>query len=237
MLINPYIFAVAGGGGDPIAFREVSDMETMPSFGGTVTIDKPVGTLEDDVMFAWFGMESVNGTGSPDITCAGWTEIAEVPAAIGSGDYYQLRIYMKVAGASEPSTYDFVVDIAPPLYSGSDCGIISFSGADPADPIDDLQLAENSPSNDVTCASVTATVTDTLLVCFYGGTNGSSATTPISCAVSMTVHEATTGSDYSHVTIASEAISATGATGTRVGDYQGVGNFYSRCVSILLKKP
>lgn len=233
----------ASGGGPPpppgsIAFRAATAVVTpLPTFGGTFTLDKPTGTVEDDVMLAWFGMESVSAGAWSSITPpAGWSLVE----TLGTNQFFRLEVYVKVAGASEPATYDFEFVNPPPLFTGGDAGILSYSGADPAAPIDDSAGQLNGTSNDVECPSVTASVTDTFLVCFFGGTDGSETGSPIDADPVMDQRQATAGTDYSQCTTADEAIASTGGTGVRTGNYIGGGGTLaraSRCISVLLKPP
>ena len=66
---------------------------------GAVTINKPTGTLENDLMVAVY---SYSGTGRTWTQPAGWTEVLEYGAtAAGIG------VAWKIATASEASTYAF----------------------------------------------------------------------------------------------------------------------------------
>lgn len=110
------------------------------SIGGTgrstVTLDKPTGTADGDLMVAVVNFYSDQ---TPVTLPSGWTSIGTfTDAAAGGNPTYQV-VSWKIAGASEPSSYDFVL-------SGSDYssgGIITLrpvSGYDwPANPIESSQ--------------------------------------------------------------------------------------------------
>jgi hypothetical protein len=70
---------------------------TSPVATSTITINKPAGTQQGDLMLA-FVSGSINLTYTGD---TGWTEIAD------QGVEPSLRVAYKVAGASEPSSYVF----------------------------------------------------------------------------------------------------------------------------------
>ncbi len=65
---------------------------------GTLTINKPAGVLENDMLVAIMGQDGANATWTGD---TGWTE------KIDQGVQPNLRIATKVAGASEGVSYTF----------------------------------------------------------------------------------------------------------------------------------
>jgi hypothetical protein len=68
--------------------------------GATLVVDKPLGTVEGDLMIATAVNDQVDG----DLTASGWTIIEP---AVHSGVAFRSRSWYKVATASEPSTYTF----------------------------------------------------------------------------------------------------------------------------------
>jgi hypothetical protein len=67
--------------------------------GSTLTINVPTGTLNGHLMLAVLGTDASSVTWTPP---SGWTEVADQNAVPSLGVMY------KVAGSSEPASYDFV---------------------------------------------------------------------------------------------------------------------------------
>lgn len=85
------------GGKIPPVIRAYSSANTVVS-SATLTIDKPTGTTEGDLLICFL---SVFGADQTWTDATSWTEAYDQNA----GD--NIRIAYKVAGASEPSTYTF----------------------------------------------------------------------------------------------------------------------------------
>lgn len=69
-----------------------------------LTINKPSGTVEGDIMYALIIHET--GTSVTETPPSGWADVGTVPLGLGSGQSTAL-IYKKTAGASEPASYTF----------------------------------------------------------------------------------------------------------------------------------
>lgn len=87
---------------------------TAEGTASSVTVNKPTGTVQGDIMVAWMINRSTSGRTWTQLT--GWTKAAQqtTPANVA--------VQYKVAGASEGSTYTFVSD------GGNNCiaGIATF---------------------------------------------------------------------------------------------------------------
>lgn len=164
--------------------------------GATLTINKPTGTVEGDLMVAVMAARSA----TTDVWSGdtGWTEVADY----GNGKP-ALRLAYKLAGASEPSAYTFTNSVSSHLLSGC---ILTYryaaydtigsftTGTDP------LTLPSTSPSD-----------SQSRLIA-AGARDGASITlgTPTSMAARVTDNDATEPS-Y----IVCDQIVAKGQTGTR----------------------
>lgn len=74
----------------------------------SITINKPTGTAEGDIMYA--AISHASGTGSsPDTPPSGWTDVGTNPTEGSGGSFW---LYKKTAGASEPTDYTFTFNIA-----------------------------------------------------------------------------------------------------------------------------
>lgn len=100
--------------GTPPEFIASAQTQTT-AVGTTLVINKPTGTLENDLMIAFMANDG-NASWSGD---TGWTEVLDYSNST------RLRIAYKVAGASEPSTYTFTASTSQ-LLSGV---ILTYRGA------------------------------------------------------------------------------------------------------------
>jgi hypothetical protein len=121
----------------------------------TLNIALPTGTTANDVMIAAIGARPSSATITPP---AGWTLVRRVDNP--NGGTTSLAVYRKVAGASEPASYDWNVSGA--TYAAG--GIQSFFNVDTANPID-VENGQATPTS-LTHAtpSVTTTVPNAMLV-------------------------------------------------------------------------
>lgn len=194
-----------------IAFRAAS---TVTHSGTTPSLAKPAGLLQDDVMFAWFVLDRVSVTVT---TLAGWTLAAGYPLDSTSGSCRSYLFY-KVAGGSEPATYDWTTGDAFQADS-----IVAYSGVRTDAPIN--QNAANPLVNNSTPASpsITPTVGNCMIVAFLGA-DPSVTVLPISPDASpvaterVEIEEATTLTanyveEYLQAAAAAISLDATAASG------------------------
>ena len=100
------IFGSGGGGG--VSTPTFVNSDSGQGAGTTyVTVNKPSGTAEGDLMIVFMGVYTDPGVSPP--SSAGWTEFAWSPVVSSGSDVYTYFFY-KVAGSSEPSTWDFLAD-------------------------------------------------------------------------------------------------------------------------------
>lgn len=133
-------------------------------WGTSITIDKPSGTAENDIMVAY-----ITSGGASSITPpTGWTQIASTNHVFS----YQW-FYYKVAGASEPTTYTW-------SWTGDNAvrgGIIRYSGVNTAT-VEDVAESTNSGNSASPVGTGITTVTDgaMLVMCLVtDASNGQSA--------------------------------------------------------------
>jgi len=122
---------------------------------GDLTINKPTGTVQDDVMIASIGVRPETATINAP---TGWALVKRIDNTNTTAN--SLAVYYKVAGASEPASYTWTI----PSHTGAAGGIQSFSGGNTTNPIDveDGQTTAYGLSH--ATPSVVTTVTDTMLV-------------------------------------------------------------------------
>jgi PQQ enzyme-like repeat protein/putative pyrroloquinoline-quinone-binding quinoprotein len=136
---------------------------------GTLTINKPTGTLQNHVMIASIGLRPNTATITPP---SGWTLVRRVDNANATAS--SLAVYYKVAGGSEGASYAWTFSTS----AGSAGGIQTFSGVDPTTPID-VESGQNTASS-LTHASpsVTTTVARAMIVTSYSFASAATWTPP-----------------------------------------------------------
>jgi hypothetical protein len=128
----------------PISFVGASPA-TEGQDDGQLTCNKPAGTAEGDVMIAW-----QNGSRHTHSAPAGWTQFEQRSA---SSDQ-QLTGWYKVAGPSEPSTYNFNNGASSQIMQVHIC---TYRGVDPANPIGPTNGATSTSAEALSTGSVTGT--------------------------------------------------------------------------------
>ena len=148
-------FGMATGAEAAIAFRSAASVDQNGS-AGSITINRPTGTQKGDVMVAVIAVVP----SSASITApGGWALINRQNNP--SGNSNALAVYYKVASATEPASYTWVLS----ANNGNAGGIMAFSGVDNAGPIHTFagQLT-TSASTSIAAPSVTTTMADTMIV-------------------------------------------------------------------------
>jgi len=149
--------ATVDSAGLPISFRAAAQAGAASGVL-TLTINKPAGTVQNDVMIASIGVRPNTATVTPP---AGWTLVRRIDNSAGAPN--SLVVYYRVAGAGEPASYSWTFSTS----TGSAGGILSFSGVNTATPID----VENGQATPVapthSTPSVTTTVPNAMLVASF----------------------------------------------------------------------
>jgi len=141
-------------GTGPVAFRSASS-DGSSSSRTSITISKPAGTVAGDVMVA----SIVQNDALPVSAPAGWTSVRE--DAVGTA--IKQSVFVRVAGASEPSSYTWSLG----NYRRITGGISSYSGVDTAHPID-AHNGATGESTSITAPSVTTTTAGAMILHLAG---------------------------------------------------------------------
>jgi RHS repeat-associated protein len=120
------LLALRPASGSSISFRSASSAAVDGS--GSLSISKPAGTSQNDVLVASI---SVRPTSVPITPPSGWTLVSRYDNS-GSPTGY-LATYIKVAGASEPASYTWTLGCCS--GTGSAGGIQAFTGVDTSNAI------------------------------------------------------------------------------------------------------
>jgi hypothetical protein len=199
-----------GGGGSTNAISHGAQIALRPA----LTIAKPAGTVEHDVMIASITARPSTVTLTAP---AGWTLVRRVDNAAGSTN--TLAIYSKVAGAAEPGQYHWQISAS----TGAAGGIQSFANVDTVNPIDVENGQATASALTHATPNVTTTVPDTMLVTGHAFPSAATWTPPTAMAeafddASITVPNAA-GISIEGSNVTQAAIAATGAkTATASGN-------------------
>lgn len=124
----------------------------------TLTINRPAGTILDDVMVATIG---VSGN-APVITApTGWTLVRRMTNAAANAN--SLAVYIKVATAYEPLNYAWTFSAS----GGSAGGIQTFYNVDTGTPVDIENGQTTASGTSHTAPSITTITPNTMLVTSY----------------------------------------------------------------------
>ncbi len=237
--------ATANAAGAPIAFLAAAQAGIVgPTM--TLTINKPAGTVQNNVMIASIGFR-VNSPGqySTDIAVAapaGWTLVRRLDNlnSTGSG----LAIYQWVAGASEPASYAWTFSCINASggntcnvlgFNGAAGGILSFSGVDTTTPIDVENGAPSGNTPTQLTPSINTTVANTMLVTSHAIANDNNFQNPPPSGMTQ-AFQRTSATEMIQVSYALQA--TVGATGTKSAtDLQNVSTADYGNAHILALKP
>lgn len=178
--------------------------------GGTsLSPAKPAGTAADDLLIAGV---AVNGGSDVTITPPpGWILIRRTDNGKDIGE----AVYYKVAGASEPATYNWTVSPS----SKWSIGISAYRGVDTTAPINADAAQANPSSTSAVAPSVTTTVAGAMLVGIFvskaGSTAGHSADPPAGMTERYDVNTQDGGGNEAGLESATAIFAGPGATGTR----------------------
>jgi hypothetical protein len=128
-----------------------SEQAQLTSSSGTLTINKPTGTQQGDIMVAVTASD--NGTNMSELS--GWTRVVNVIS-----DNF-LTVQYKVAGGSEPSSYSFTCSSTSRLMSGC---IATFRNC-----TYDIKGSSSTTTsgNPVNAPSITPTLADSILLAIF----------------------------------------------------------------------
>jgi subtilisin-like proprotein convertase family protein len=192
-------------GSTAVTFRAAASATTASGVL-TLTINKPAGTVQNDVMIAAIGVQPRTAT----ITApAGWTLLRRSQQNAGTSN--ELATYYKVAGASEGASYSFTLSTS----TGAAGGIVSFSGVDIDDPIDIENGQVTASSLNHAAPTVTTTSTSDMVVTAHTIASSVTWTPPAGMTEAVDVASAALGNAGQSLEINYVTQAAIGATGTK----------------------
>jgi hypothetical protein len=218
--------AAAGATGGKQATPSIDDdvgnahiLALRPAMQSSITINKPAGTILNDVMIASIGFSP--NTLAITTPPAGWTLVNRVDNTNANAN--SLAVYRLAAGAAEPASYTWTFSAAGYLAGG----ILTFSGVDTTTPVD---VENGNCTQQGSCAtatlshatpSVTTTVINTMLVTSYTYSSaGTWAPTGMTEAVDVQHGNQSLGVNY----VLQAAAGATGNKTANASTQADVGN-------------
>ena len=155
-------------------FTKVANTDADAASGGSLTCDRPPGTVEDDIMFSLIQYHRNEDVSSSP---TGWTQLA----SIGYSTDFREEIWYKVAGASEPANYTW----AHPSSTRFSITIVTYRGGfDINNPIDTFSSVRYTVENTTwRAAGVNVSAVNSPLLFFaamYSVNNSVSWTAPTS---------------------------------------------------------
>jgi hypothetical protein len=141
------------------ALTAISYRSSATASGKSITalaIGKPAGTAPGDVLLA--RLINRNNVGAVATAPAGWTLLRSDQSA----SQLKAWVFYKAAGAAEPASYTFTLDVAS-YMAGS---ISAFSGADVANPIDTHSGQKNGLTTSFNTPAITTSASEGMAVWF-----------------------------------------------------------------------
>src|SRR5438034_1618523 len=205
--------ATASGAGTYGGLTHILALRPASGGGGsnTLTINKPAGVVQNDVMIASISVGPSTVTITPP---AGWTLVRRTDNASGTSN--SLAGYSKLAGAAEPASYDWTFSAG---HTGAAGGIQAFSGADPAIDAENGQTTTSGTSH--ATPSVNTTFSNTMIITSYGV--GATSTWSQPAGMNETA-DAQGGSQAFEMNWVLQAAPASGISKTATSSSTGYGN-------------
>ncbi|MCL9804616.1 GEVED domain-containing protein [Flavobacterium amniphilum] len=141
---------------------------TGNSTNNTLTINKPTGVIQGDIMLVNISQREDSGNNLSTASLAGWTSI--VSSDLGSTTRWGNVLY-KVAGAAEPANYTFTLDNDADVTVGS---IVAFSGVNNTTPIDVTGAFVTANGGTGLAPTTITTLTNNAAVMMFSMSGGSS---------------------------------------------------------------
>lgn len=197
-----------------------SQASATPSSGTAITVAKPAGTVEGDVLVALVVAQSTP-TGQSITPPAGWTAVGS--GGVPSGSQRIGGVWYRVAGASEPANYTFAAAVTLTASVGVLLRYAPQSPTTPPGVVDDAAMAGTVKAPGVAPSLDATGNADTLISLFAAQTTQGSTPTGMTERALFLPGAAAVG-------IYDQQLSAPGATGTR----EWTGSSNARSWSILL---
>src|SRR5438034_7682949 len=205
--------ATASGAGTYGGLTHILALRPASGGGGsnTLTINKPAGVVQNDVMIASISVGPSTVTITPP---SGWALVRRMDQASGTSN--SLAVYKLLAGAAEPASYDWTFSAG---HTGAAGGIQAFSGADPTIEVENGQNTASGTSS--ATPSVTTALINTMIITSHGIGSASTWTPPAGMAETV---DATGGSAALETNYVLQAAAGASGVKTATATVAGTGN-------------
>ena len=183
-----------------------SQASATPSSGTSITVAKPSGTVDGDVLVALVAA-IISSSPYSFTPPAGWVATGAIAQFAASGG--RMQIWTRVAGGSEPANYSWTVSNA---ITQSAAVVLRYAPQSPTTPpgvVDDAVMSSFQASG-VVSPSVVATGNADTLIALFGAGSGTVGVPPSDMTQRAVIEQSNI-----KVAIYDEPLTATGATGTR----------------------
>jgi hypothetical protein len=124
------------------------------------TVAAPPGIASGDLLLATLEVDA-----DPAVVTAptGWSQVLDTPAANGSGTFFHLQVWKKIATSGEPSSYTFSVAGSPWV----DIAVLDYAYVNTTTPIDASSGRDAGTTATPTTPSITTTQANDMLVAVF----------------------------------------------------------------------
>lgn len=177
----------------------------------SLSVNKPTGTVENDVLVAIVGLSAATGGTQTVTPPSGWIEILTT----SDGTNVQVTSFYKIATGTEPASYTF--SWVTPTRSA--LGITSYEGVDTSNVIDVSSVGNTGTGTSVTATGATTTSKGARVVAAYASNDSTqnSYTPPSGMVERIDVASSTDGSSNNAISMGMADVEqvAPGATGDK----------------------
>jgi hypothetical protein len=158
---------------EPPAYASFAEAKSggtsTPTTVTSITVDKPAGTVDGNLLVAVVTWDADSGPGTVGTVPNGWTQLY-LNKYTYSGSEVEVGVWWKIA-SSEGASYTWGWSTAEAVYAY----ILRITGNDTSNPINAWGITADGSSSygtSPTCPTVTTTVADTLILRLFGSDRG-----------------------------------------------------------------
>ena len=195
--------------------------------GGDLTVTKPTGTVENDLMFAHFFTADLGATAPTTLTApAGWTLIGTTNTRQLVGGAYTVRwgVWYRIAGASEGANYTWTANGAL-VTRGA---ILTYDNPNTSSPLDTSLIGTFSADATPTASAITNAEANEMVITVFVSDGGGTAPTWTAPSGMNERNDDTGATEDDVLQVASGTTGDKTATASLTGDgYWGIYSFKS----------
>ena len=181
--------------------------------GDTLTLPKPTGAVDNDILLAGIYSDLGNITTVP----TGWVLVPDCDISTAAAPGVDGNVYRKVA-SSEGASWDWTFSASPTRALGV---VLAYSGGNTTTPIDASLGSEDSGGNTVVAPSITTTEDNVIVVCFFMSNWDQNTWTPPASTTDRVDTQPNLGNHNGTMGVVDFVQVTAGATPTRTGTTSG----------------